>query len=312
MTTKQYPGNFQDDNWGRRDFVTTIAAALGGVYLSAMPMASMPKGTTSLHKDFTVQQVIDIILKSIKGAPFKDTVDTIKSGNAGQSVKGIVTTMFATDEVIEKTIKLGANFIIAHEPTFYNHADNTSWLEQDEVYRFKKDLLDSQHIVVWRFHDYWHSHQPDGIRYGVLKSLGWENKMDEHGSALIEVPAMSLQQIITHLKKQLGIHTVKVIGDLSMMCSRIAILPGMSGGEAQIRTFEKTKPHLLICGELNEWETSEYIRDAIHQGIKTSLIVTGHALSEEPGMEWLVEWLRPQVPGITVTHIPSGDPFTYL
>jgi putative NIF3 family GTP cyclohydrolase 1 type 2 len=35
-----------------------------------------------------------------------------------QKVSGIVTTMFPTIEVIEKTAKVGANFIIAHETPF--------------------------------------------------------------------------------------------------------------------------------------------------------------------------------------------------
>lgn len=46
-------------------------------------------------------------------------------------------------------------------------------------------------------------------------------------------------------------------------------------------------------------------------GLKTSLIVLGHAVSEEPGLEWLVKWLQPQIPAIQVTHIPSNDAFTW-
>jgi hypothetical protein len=49
-------------------------------------------------------------------------------------------------------------------------------------------------------------------------------------------------------------------------------------------------------GELNEWETSEYIRDQRASGGKTALLVLGHIVSEEPGLEWLVKWLQPQVP----------------
>jgi hypothetical protein len=53
----------------------------------------------------TVQQIINMILKSIPNSPFQKTVDTIKSGDPAWKVTGIVTTMFATDEVIEKTAK---------------------------------------------------------------------------------------------------------------------------------------------------------------------------------------------------------------
>ena len=31
----------------------------------------------------------------------------------------------------------------------------------------------------------------------------------------------------------------------------------------------------------------------------------------EPGMVWLVSWLKPKLPGIAVTHIASHSPFTW-
>ena len=68
----------------------------------------------------------------------------------------------------------------------------------------------------------------------------------------------------------------------------------------------------IPTGEVREWETSEYARDAIAQGRAKALIVTGHASSEEPGMEYLVEWLQPLVPGVPITHVPVGDAFKYL
>jgi putative NIF3 family GTP cyclohydrolase 1 type 2 len=47
-------------------------------------------------------------------------------------------------------------------------------------------------------------------------------------------------------------------------------------------------------------------------GEKRALIVLGHAVSEEPGMQWLVGWLQPKVPGINITHIPAQNPFTFM
>jgi hypothetical protein len=79
----------------------------------------------------------------------------------------------------------------------------------------------------------------------------------------------------------------------------------------QIKALQKEKPDLLIVGELNEWETSEYVRDARYIGDKTALLVLGHIVSEEPGLEWLVQWLQPQIPDVKVTHIPSGDAFKW-
>ncbi|MEO6290737.1 MAG: Nif3-like dinuclear metal center hexameric protein [Ginsengibacter sp.] len=297
--------------WQRRDFVTSIIKALSVAPLLTIPAHSFALDPLQPAETLTVQQVIDLILRSIPGAPFPKTVDTIKSGDSTQLVSGIVTTMFATNAVIEKAINEQANFIIAHEPTFYNHLDETDWLENDEVYKHKKDLLEKNKIVVWRFHDGIHTHKPDGVLAGVLSALEWQQYYNPNNPEMISIPATSLGTIITHVKDKLEIPHVKVIGDPSQMCTRIALVPGASGGRSQINTLQKENPDLMICGEINEWETAEYIRDLQQKGSTTSLIVTGHAVSEEPGLEWLVIWLQPQIPGIKISHIPSGDPFNW-
>jgi putative NIF3 family GTP cyclohydrolase 1 type 2 len=217
--------------------------------------------------------------------------------------------------VIEKTISLGANFIIAHEPTFYNHTDETAWLGDDSVLRFKKDLLNRHGIVVWRFHDGIHAHRPDGIRMGVMQALGWDKYYNADTPPLVTVPAISLREVIGHVKKQLGIGHLRYIGDPAQPCSKIVLMPGASGGRAQIGAIQKYQPDLVICGELNEWETSEYVRDARYPGqpsaAKVALIVLGHSVSEEPGMQWLVPVLQAKVPEVPVTHLVSGDAFSW-
>jgi putative NIF3 family GTP cyclohydrolase 1 type 2 len=290
----------------RRTFITTLAKAAG-----AAAVLNIPGLTMAAHKTYTVREVIDIILKDIPGAPFKETVDTLKSGSETQVVTGIVTTMFTTIAVIEEAAKRKANFIIAHEPTFYNHLDDTNWSGQNGIVRRKQELLERHNITVWRFHDYWHTHRPDGVGYGVLKKTGWLQYY-KPGNMILNLPAASLQTIVNTLKQSLGIEQLRVIGNLSQTCERIALLPGAAGGQRQIAFVEKEHPDVLIVGEVHEWETAEYIRDARQLGGKTALIVLGHSQSEEPGMEWLVDWLQPKLQGVPVTHIASGNPFKFV
>jgi len=311
----------------RRDFLTsTLAAMAGSSFLGPgargegvlsdaqgeETLATKGAGETARRVEMTIRQAIDRIVADIPGAPFKTTVDTVKSGNPDQALMGIVTTMFATDEVIDKTIKAGANFIIAHEPTFYNHQDETDWLAGDRVYDFKKALLESHGIVVWRFHDYWHSFRPDGILMGVYTALGWDKYYNSGAPEIVTVPEMTVGEVVALAKKAMGIDKMKMIGDLSAKCQRIVVMPGSGGGRAQIGALRKYQPDLLICGELNEWETSEYVRDVWYQVQKVSLLVLGHAVSEEPGMEALVPWLNARLTGVPVKHIPSGDAFGWV
>lgn len=294
------------NSWPRRKFLATSLTAI------AASTIRLPQLFAAKSGGVTIQQVIDALLADIPGAPFPNTVDTIKSGDPKQPVKGIVTTMFATDAIIQKAIALGANFIIAHEPTFYNHADETDWLGGDPVFKFKKNLLEKHGIVVWRFHDGIHAHKPDGIRMGVLQALGWDSFYDPAAPPLTSLPSpLPLAGLITLLKKKLAIDQLKYIGDLAQPCSRVVLSPGAAGGRKQIGWIEQYQPDVFICGELNEWETSEYIRDARFQGKKIALVVLGHAVSEEPGLEWLVPVLQKKIPGIPITHLPSGDAFSW-
>jgi putative NIF3 family GTP cyclohydrolase 1 type 2 len=292
----------------RRKFITTTLKA--ATAFSLMNLPAMIKAAGISAGDLTIQDVIDLILKEIPEAPFKETVDTIKSGSAANKVSGIVTTMFATVNVVREAIKLNANFIIAHEPTFYNHLDDVKWVENNKVVAQKQELLAKHNITVWRFHDYWHTYKPDGIFYGVLKKLGWQNYLQADKG--ITLPATTLKNIALQLKSKLGIAHVRVIGDFSKTCEKIVLIPGAAGGQTQVSVAEKFAPDLLIVGELQEWETAEYIRDARSLGRNISLIILGHVESEEPGMEWLVDWLQPKIPAIQVTHIASQSPFTWI
>jgi putative NIF3 family GTP cyclohydrolase 1 type 2 len=295
---------FFKDGLSRRQFVAGSLFTLG-----VLPTVS---ASVDFQKELTVQQLIDLILKEIP-TTVPNTVDTIKIGNPNQRITGVVTSMFPTIEVIRKTIEQKANFLIVHEPSFYNHNDETAWLEKDEVFQFKKSLLTSNNIAVWRFHDYIHRHSPDGILEGVITRLGWKKFQNPAKPYLFDFGSPRiLRQIVNEAKTSLGIAIVRMVGNLEDTCQRALLLPGAWGGRAQITQLMDEKPDLLICGEVAEWETSEYIRDARATGLKKSLVVLGHAQSEEPGLAWLVGFLKEKAPQIQATHIPSQSPFTFV
>ncbi len=152
----------------------------------------------------TIQQAIDTILQTVPGAPLKRTVDTVKCGDPSQPVKGIVTTFMATRKVIDQVVTLGANFIITHEPTYYNNHDEVDldWLRDNPVYQAKRAVLDEHGIVVWRFHDHWHRHRPDGILTGFLKLIGWEAYQHEKEAVVNLPPTMHASGLGAFLSAQ--------------------------------------------------------------------------------------------------------------
>lgn len=296
----------------RRKFIAQAAIAAGSAFALASPLAGIAAGFMPVQERITVGQVMDLFMKEAPGAPLPETVDTLKSGNRDVVVTGIVTTMFATVEVIRKAIALGANFIIAHEPTFYNHLDETAWLEKDDVYRYKADLLKKHNIVVWRNHDYIHAVRPDGVRKGLVDQLGWQQFEDSSHVIYNLSPAMTLKALIGDLKQKLNIEAVRYIGDPGQQCKKVLLLPGAYGGKNQIQSISNTQPDVLVCGEVSEWETAEYVRDARAAGKQLSLIVLGHIVSEEPGSEFMAKWLKQKFPTIKTTHIPTGSSLSFL
>lgn len=301
------PTALADSAVSRRAFLSRSASIVTVAGLS--PWASLAMDPPV--KNITVQQVIELILREGNLTRLKETVDTLKSGRMDQVVTGLITTMFPTVAVIEEAARQKANFIVAHEPTFYNHLDKTDWVENNSVVKQKQALLARHGITVWRFHDYIHQLIPDAISFGVAKKAGW-SPYYKTGQSVHSIPTLSLGQLVQHLKTSLGIDHVRVIGDASQSCTRIALLPGAWGGPRQVSVAEEKKPDVLIVGEVAEWETAEYIRDARLLGRNISLIVLGHSVSEEPGMEYFAEWLQPRLPDIQIAHVASNNPFRWM
>lgn len=291
--------------------MTDLGKVTGAAVLLSSPLASMANTPFTTNASMTVGDIMDLFIAEVPEGPFKQTVDTLKAGNRDIEVTGIVTSMFATLDVIQQAIDRQANFIIAHEPTYYNHLDDTDWLKNDEVYQYKAELLKKNNMAVWRNHDYIHTYFPDGVQTGVVKQLGWEDYYNPKERNRYQIPATSLESLIDHIKKSLGIDTVRYIGDLSQSCEKVLLMPGASGGKRQIEMVSKEKPDVLICGEISEWETAEYVRDARIKGQKLSLVVMGHIDSEEPGSEFMAEWLKGKVPGVKVTHVPAKNPLSF-
>ena len=296
---------------GRREFITTVAKAAGAAILINAPFAGNTSEVVANTKKITVGEIMDAFTSEVSGAPFANTVDTLKAGSRDIEVNGIVTSMFATLEVINKAIAMKASFIIAHEPTYYNHLDETNWLENDDVFRFKSELLKQHNIAIWRNHDYIHRHQPDGVMSDVVERLGWTSNYNP-STGTAQVSPMSLKNLIGHAKSKLGIDMLRYIGDPSQSCSKILVMPGAAGGRRQILSMSREKPDVLLCGEIAEWETAEYVRDARTKGEKLALIVLGHIASEEPGSAYMARWLQNKFPDIKVTHVPAGNSLSFL
>jgi putative NIF3 family GTP cyclohydrolase 1 type 2 len=297
----------------RRNFLTHLSILAGGHFVM-MPLFAKANKQSTLNNTstITVGQVIDTFISEVPGGKLVETVDNLKSGSLNTPVKGIVTTMFATVEVIKKTIASGANFIIAHEPTFYNHPDNTDWLKNDPTYEYKKALLKDNDITVWRCHDYIHKMNPDPVTMGVLKQMDWTNKMINNSPNLIQLSNQTLKDIIFSLKAKMNVEQVRYIGSLTKSCNKVLFIPGAAGSPTHIAAIKMFKPDVLICGEVEEWTTVEYVRDARAKGDAIALILLGHIASEDASAIFMLDWVKQRFPMIQAKYIAAGNSLSFL
>lgn len=237
------------------------------------------------------------------------TVDTLKAGDPNTVVTGVVTTFMDTYPVLEQAVASGKNLIITHEPTFYNHPDDQTPLAADPVQQQKLAYIREHHLVVWRFHDTWHMRQPDGILAGMIEQFGWRQYQSSTDPHHFTLPATTVGKIASALQVRTQARAIRIVGDAAMAVTEVELMPGASGSDRQIAALEKDNVQLLVAGESREWETVPYVIDAAAQGRHKALILLGHEVSEEAGMDECARWLRTLFPGMPIVFIPAGEPF---
>ncbi len=249
----------------------------------------------------------------------RKTCDIVQYGNPDQECTGIVTTCCPTAAVIQKAAELGYNFVLGHEPLFFDGWDETDWLQENSVYQAKKKLLDETGIVVYRDHDHMHNQKPDGIFSGLTKKLGWEQYVSSEGfmpGCVYDLPATTVKAVANHLNQVMGISGMRIVGDPDMEVTRAAVVFHFLGGSMDrvgIDFIDKHDVQVIIPGETVDWTVVEYVQDALALGKKRALLTPGHFNWEEPGMAYMAEWL-PQVIGeqVPVKFIQSGNQYTWI
>src|SRR5437773_5292090 len=211
---------------------------------------------TAQEKRPTAREVIAAIQEHV-GVPWKtETVDTFKAGNPDTRVTGIAVTMMATLDVLQRAAAKGDNLVITHEPTFYNHLDRPEGMvESDAVWKEKREFIEKNGMLVWRFHDHWHLRKPDGILAGMVQALGWEKYQSAENPHLFTVPEIMLEKLAADVAKRLHTSVLRTVGNPEMKVTRLALSPGATGFEWETHALEMENVEVLLVGETREWET---------------------------------------------------------
>ena len=262
-----------------------------------------------------------------RGKPIDDATsrDQILYGDPDRELTGIVTTCYASVDVIRKAKELGANLIISHEALFWNHGDHTDWLEDNKTFQAKTALLDEGGITVWRNHDYIHSGIPlgdawvDGIFYGLAKHLGWESYAiggEPMNEPKFELPqAVPVRELGKFLMEKLNLTGIKTLGSLDSMARRVWVCGHIMGFKDNeiLKQTEEEDFDVLITLECIDYTVAEYVRDSAMVGRPKTILATGHFNTEEPGMLYMTEWLPAALgEAVPTTFVPCADMYQFI
>lgn len=282
-------------NLSRRDFVALAGAAL----ITSQPLQAQ-------NGKLTAGEVVARIKKNLGTWNDKTFRDSFKIGGQDSPVSGIATSFGGNFRVMQLASKAGLNMMIVHEPTFYSDADVIDWVKDDSLYKFKLDWAKRNNIVVWRIHDAAHAHKPDFIATGFNKALGWPLVEGAAPRRLWSVPPGTLDGVAKYVAKTLNARSVRVIGDRNLPVSRVA-----SGGHGLLQNMAalQSEADCILVSETREYDSFEYVRDAIDTGAKKGAIFISHQSGEDEGMREFASWVTPLVPELRVQYIPTTDEY---
>ncbi|HKR29293.1 MAG TPA: Nif3-like dinuclear metal center hexameric protein [Terriglobales bacterium] len=278
----------------RRQFAFIVGAGLVAYKLTRAQTAKLTAG-----------EVVDRIKKNI-GIPWITTSyrDTFKIGGPDSMVTGIATSFGGNLRVLQLAQKAGLNMIIVHEPTFYSDGDRIDLAKDDLLYKLKLEWANNNKLVVWRIHDDWHAHKPDGIVLGWNHDLGWVRYQVDGNPKLWNLPPTTLVGLAKSLAKALPSQSIRIIGDPNIRVVRVAY-----GGHGLAQNMSALQQaDCAIISEAREYDSFEYARDVAFSAEKGAIFIS-HEAGEDMGMDEFARWITPFVPEVRVRWIPTTDEF---
>jgi putative NIF3 family GTP cyclohydrolase 1 type 2 len=270
----------------RRQFVQIAGAGLAA-----------GRGAIAQQAPLTAGEVVNRVKKNL-GIPWNYATyrDTFKIGGPETEVTGIATSFGANLRVLQLANNAAMNMVIVHEPTFYSDGDRLDLVKNDPLYRMKLEWAELNNIVVWRIHDHWHAHKPDGIATGWNKGMGWEQYQIDGSLRDFRIPETTLGELAKEVARKLD----------SRSATRVSLV-SRGGHQLPQNMAVMPKVDCILVSETREYDSFEYARDMVLTGARKGAIFISHTSGEDLGMDEFARWLKPMVNEVPIRFIPTTD-----
>jgi putative NIF3 family GTP cyclohydrolase 1 type 2 len=267
-------------------------------------------------KQITAQQVIDRVITQ-SGSTWKDpSTDIFLAGDPNTLITGIATSFTPSIEVLKKAVATGNNLIITQQSAYYSQTE--SYMLGDPAFQYKKDYIEKNKLVLWRYYDNWNNRSNDRQLAGLAKALGWDKYHIHYDNAppyakpnkYFNLPASTLQATVAEFKKKLNIPALRVIGNPAARITKAALSHDMFKLTELQEILKDPEINLIVIAEAIEWEACEYFRDVLTwKGQNKAMILLGREAAEDPGYKEMASSLSTVIKEVPVTWIPASEPF---
>ena len=206
----------------------------------------------------TAQDIVGRIQKQLGSGWKESEVDIFMTGKPDTEVTGVVTTFAPSLEVLHKAVAGKKNLIISRESPYWTRSNApgggngssglpSSWpgntgggprreqnMEGDATFRAKRDYIAANNLVIYRLFANWNAQTEDMQLKGLAKALGWDKHYKPSGgqpwaknNGFFELPPATLKETALHIKKTLGMQSIRIGGKADTMVHKAALGHGM-------------------------------------------------------------------------------------
>ena len=232
------------------------------------------------------------------------------AGRSEKEVNRVYIALDATDAVIDRAVRAGADMLITHHPLIFSPLKKVT--DENFISRRIVKLIQND-ISYYAMHTNYDvlgmaelSEKILGIRDTEVLDITRENGGIPEGIGRIgslEQP-VTLEECCVYIKHKLNLGSLKVFGDMDAKVSRLAISPG--SGKSAIGAAIAKGADILVTGDIGHHEGL----DAVEQGL--SVIDAGHYGTEYIFIDDMKRFLEDKLPVLQVTAAPVIHPFQVI
>ena len=231
-------------------------------------------------------------------------------GRMDQEISSVYIALDVTDKVIEEAIQCGADMIITHHPLIFSGLKSVT--EEDFIGRRVRKLI-GEDICYYAMHT---NFDVLGMADAAAEELSLANMQVLHTTFEDDISkegfgrygrlprTMTLTECAQYVKKQFGLESVMVYGDLHTMVDIAAICPG--AGKEFMEDAIKVGADVYITGDISHHAGI----DAVAQNLM--VIDAGHYGIEKIFIPYMKDFMKKQMPGVKVFTEEIKNPFVVI